>query len=261
MKLSERLDARRGRTSRSPRMSCSLTTATSAVSKPPSRPSTASATCGFGSASASGHEPTGDRLCRPCSASTCFMRSRAPSLHSAMTTRLPAACSACDVLAHRIEHAGGVFRPLGREIVAGARADIDVRAALVRHRKRRQPRQRRGLQPLGPFGFRQIEPVRRQRLVERPAVLGERLLARLVVVLDLREPLARRVLGQRSPGSPARPARSRTACRACRETAAASAPCRDGGGLRSPPRTACPRDRRRRTPPHSRCGISGSCRS
>ena len=39
--------ARRGRTSRSPRMSCSPMTATSSVSKPDSRPSTASATVGL----------------------------------------------------------------------------------------------------------------------------------------------------------------------------------------------------------------------
>ena len=49
-----------------------------------------------------------------------------------------------DVLAHRIEYAGGIVRPLGRKIVAGARADIDRRAALPRHRKRRQAGQSRG---------------------------------------------------------------------------------------------------------------------
>ena len=37
------------------------------------------------------------RLGSPCSASTWLMRSREPSLHSAITARLPAACSACDV--------------------------------------------------------------------------------------------------------------------------------------------------------------------
>ena len=51
------------------------------------------------------------------------MRSRAPSLHNATATRLPAACSA-DVSAHRLEHIGGL-RALGGKIAAGARADID----------------------------------------------------------------------------------------------------------------------------------------
>ena len=47
---------RRGRTSRSPRMSCSLMTAASSVSKPDSMPSTASAMAGFASAKACGHD-------------------------------------------------------------------------------------------------------------------------------------------------------------------------------------------------------------
>ena len=149
--------ARRGRTSRSPRMSCSLTMAASAVSKPDSMPSTASATACFGSASACGQEPTGVRLCSLWSASTWLMRSRAPSLHSAIATRLPAACSAEHVLAHRLEHIGIRLGAFGGEIVAGARADIDHLARL-RHRERRQPRQRRGVEPLLPFRFAEIEP-------------------------------------------------------------------------------------------------------
>ena len=44
--------------------------------------------------SASGQAATFARLASPWSASTWLMRSRAPSLHSAITTRLPAACSA-----------------------------------------------------------------------------------------------------------------------------------------------------------------------
>ena len=38
-----------------------------------------------------GQEATGARLRRPCSASTCDIRSREPSLHSASSGRLPAA--------------------------------------------------------------------------------------------------------------------------------------------------------------------------
>ena len=178
-------------------MSCSLTTAASAVSKPASSPSTASATCGFGSASASGQDATVDRLCSPWSASTWLMRSRAPSLHSAMTTRLPAACSDCTCLV-TASNTPAAFSVRSAAKLWPARAPTSIDgAALLRHRERRQPRQRRGLQPLGPFGFGQIEPVRRQRLVGRAAVARERLLARLVVVLDLRQPLARGVLGQR----------------------------------------------------------------
>ena len=169
MKLSARFDARRGRTSRSPRMSCSPMTAMSAVSKPPSRPSTASATCGFGSASASGHDADRRQIVQPVlgqHVAHALARALAPQRDDdALARRL----QRLDVLAHRIEHVGGIVRALGREIVPGARADIDHRAALLRHRERRQPRQRRGLQPLGPFGFRQIEPVRRQRLVGRAA--------------------------------------------------------------------------------------------
>ena len=138
----------------------------------------------------------GDRLGRPCSASTwlhALARALAPERDDdALAGRL----QRLHVPGHGIEHAGGVLGALGREIVALPRADIDAGAGLVRHRKRRQPRQRRGLQPLGPFALRQIEPVRRQRLVGRPAFVGERVLARLVIVVDLRQPLARRVLGQ-----------------------------------------------------------------
>ena len=46
-------------------MSCSLMTAASAVSKPLSRPSTASATACFGSASACGQEATGVQIVQP----------------------------------------------------------------------------------------------------------------------------------------------------------------------------------------------------
>ena len=86
--------ARRGRTRRSPRMSCSPTTAAPAVSNPLSRPSTAKPTCGNGRPCASCQDATFVRLLSPCSASTWLMRSRAPSLQSATTTRLRADCNA-----------------------------------------------------------------------------------------------------------------------------------------------------------------------
>src|SRR5665213_2240976 len=74
MKLSARRMARRGRTRRSPRISCSLTMAASAVSKPDSMPSTANAIAGFGRLKACGQEPTLVRLCNLWSASTSLMR-------------------------------------------------------------------------------------------------------------------------------------------------------------------------------------------
>ena len=68
-------------------------------------------------------------------------------------------------------------------------------------RERRQPRQRDILQALAPFGFGEIEPVRRQRLVGRPCSgLIERLFARLIIVGDLREALVGGFLGQRLDG-------------------------------------------------------------
>ena len=56
---------RRGRTSRSPRISCSLMTAASAVSNPLSSPSTASATREPASRIASCQEATGERSGMP----------------------------------------------------------------------------------------------------------------------------------------------------------------------------------------------------
>ena len=88
--------------------------------------------------------PTGVRLASLWSASTWLMRSRAPSLHSATATRLPAACSASDVLAHRLEHIGVGLGALGGEIAPGARADLD-HVGRLRHGEWRQPRQRRGI--------------------------------------------------------------------------------------------------------------------
>ena len=59
----------------------------------------------------------------------------------------------------------------------------------------------RTVEPLAPFGFGKIEPVRRQRLVRRAASplagLIERILARLIIIGDLRQPLVRGFLRQR----------------------------------------------------------------
>ena len=172
------------------------------------------------------------------------MRSRAPSLHSAMATRLPAACSASTCCGHGLEHIGAGLGALGREIVPGARADID-HVARLRHREGRQPRQRRSVEPLFPFVFRQIKPLRRQRLVGRRHALLQRLAARVVIVGDLRQAAHARRLRPDARARAACPANSRTASRACCGTAAASAPCRDSGGPRSPLRTSRSSGRRR----------------
>src|SRR5262249_11761998 len=88
--------------------------------------------------------------------------------------------------------------PLGGKIAALLGTDIDERPLPFRYRERSQPRHRRGFEPCAPFGFAEIEPLGRQRLIGRArSALGERLLTRLVVILDLTEPLAGGVLGQR----------------------------------------------------------------
>ena len=59
-----------------------------------------------------------------------------------------------------------------------------------------------------PFGRAEIEPVGRQRPVDRAGVLlRQRLLARLEIVGDLAETLARRILRQRLDARPGEPGR------------------------------------------------------
>ena len=70
------------------------------------------------------------------------MRSREPSLHIAMTTRLPRALQRVDVLGHRVEDVRLGFGALGREIAALPRAGID--RGRIRIGERRQPRERAG---------------------------------------------------------------------------------------------------------------------
>ena len=108
------------------------------------------------------------------------MRSRAPSLHNAIATRLPAACRREHMRAHRLEDVGARLGALGRKIVPGARAHFDC--ILLRHRKWRQPRQRRTIEARFPFLLAEIEPFRRQRLVDRRDALLEGIAARVVIV-------------------------------------------------------------------------------
>jgi hypothetical protein len=117
------------------------------------------------------------------------MRSRAPSLQSVRLERR-------DVPGHGLEHVAARLGPLGGKIAPLLGADIDERPLPLRHRERRHPRQGGGVEPRAPLGFAEIEPIRRQRLVGRArSALVERLLPRLIIVLDLTEPLARGVLG------------------------------------------------------------------
>ena len=139
------------------------------------------------------------RLTSRWSASTWLMRSRAPSLHSAIDDALAGVLQRLDVLACTASNTlPSGLRALGREIAARAGAGVDHAAGALRHRERRQPHQRRRVEPL-----RAIPP-RRDRAGPAAAACRagsrrpvERLPARLVVVGDLGEPLLRGVLGQR----------------------------------------------------------------
>ena len=194
------------------------------------------------------------RLASLWSASTCAMRSRAPSLHSAMTTRLPLALQRLRHARarHRTHwHSAARVRPQN----CGPAACRHRSRAGVRIGERRQPRQRAGVAPRLPFVFGKIKPVRRQRMIGRAAAP-----LRAAACAPRNSPRSARAARARHPRPAARArsacrAHSRTAYRACRETAAASAPCRDSGGPRSPPRRA-DRSTTCRTPPHRPCGIS-----
>ena len=209
MKFSARRAAWRGRTRRSPRMSCSPITAASAVSNPLSSPSTASATSGFGSASASAHDATGERLARPWSASTWRMRSRAPSLHKATTTRLLSDCKAkaCAVTASNTLATG--LGPLGGEVAPLLGAGVDGWTPPFRQREGRKPGHLRLLEALPPFRLAEIKSLRRQRMVGRSGHAGRAPAPRFVVVLDLERSARGRRLPPAARARPQTPADSR----------------------------------------------------
>ena len=197
MKLSSLRLALRGRTRRSPRMSCSLMTATSSVSKPLSMPSTASIASLRGVACTVRQALTDVTLDSLWSRSMLAMRSREPSLHSVITTFLRWLCSAwtcattaSNTLTEASLRSGAKSRPAPRAGVEHARG--------LRHREWREARERALAEPLPPFLLGQIEPVRRQRLVDRAAAgMFQRVASRLVIVRDLLEALARGVLALR----------------------------------------------------------------
>ena len=96
---------------------------------------------------------------------------------------------------HGLEHVDRRIGTLGRKVAALPRAGIEHIGAVVGHRERRQPRQRGFAQSRGPLRLRQIEPIRRQRLVDRAgAWMFQRLPPRFVVIRNLLEALAGRVL-------------------------------------------------------------------
>ncbi len=99
---------------------------------------------------------------------------------------------------HGLEHVDIAVGALGREVAALPRSGVEHVAAAFRHREWRQPRQRHVAEQLGPLGLRQIELVRRQRLVDRAAArLVQRLAPRIVIVGNLGEAFARGVLALR----------------------------------------------------------------
>jgi len=108
--------------------------------------------------SASGQDGTGFRL------TSLWSRARAPWLARAVAPErdddaLARGLQRLHVRRHGLEHVAAGLGTLGREIVALLGADIDHRALLVRHRKRRQPRQPRAVEALAPFWFGQVEAI------------------------------------------------------------------------------------------------------
>ena len=112
-----------------------------------------------------------------------------------------------------IEDLGCVFGALDRKIATLMCTDIDDAYSRFRHRERRQPRQRGGVEAFAPFLFGKIKRIGRQRLIRRAGAaflcIRERLLACLAIILDLRQALG---LGQRlAPGAAVAPGPSNEA--------------------------------------------------
>ena len=115
-----------------------------------------------------------------------------------MMTRLPPACSAATCWSTASNTLPPGSAPLGSEVTPLFGAGVDHRPLPFRDRERREQGQRRARQPVAPVYLTEIEPVRRQRLVGRTwSALGKRVLPCIIIVLDLPQPLARSVLGER----------------------------------------------------------------
>ena len=105
---------------------------------------------------------------------------------------------AFNVFGHRVKDTGGGLVPFGTEVMAGVHAGFDRVRGAFRCGERRQAGKRGIVEPFAPFGFGKIKPIRRQRLIGRTATrLVERVLARLIIVGDLREPLVGGFFGER----------------------------------------------------------------
>src|SRR5579883_2857967 len=101
------------------------------------------------------------------------------------------------MLGDRLEDVAARLVTLGSEIAPPLGADIDDRP-LLGNRKGRETRARRLREMLVPLRLGEIEPVRRQRVIERScARLAERLSARFKVILDLCQALPCRVVNLR----------------------------------------------------------------
>ena len=142
MKLSSLRVALRGRTSRSPRMSCSLMTATLSVSKPDSMPTHRQHRL---VARRRLHRAPGidagevEQLVIPQHAAHAVARAFAPQRdHHLLALGLQRA----DMRDDGFEHVDGGVCALRREVAARPRAGIDHAGAAFGHRERRQPRQR-----------------------------------------------------------------------------------------------------------------------
>jgi len=120
------------------------------------------------------------------------MRSREPSLHIAMTTRLPPAwsVSTCFLTASKTLVLASL-RSAAK--LWPARAPISIvsePASGVANWVK--PRERRAVEAFAPFGFGKIQPVGRQWLIGCAAAsLVEGLLAGLIIIGDLRQALVR----------------------------------------------------------------------
>ena len=175
--------------------------ATSAVSKPESMPSTASADLVARQRQRLRPRSDGREIEKPVLGENmlhALARARAPHRDD---DALAGGLQPFDMLFHRVEDVGVRLAALGGEVVPGVGADVDHVGAALGRRKRRQPRQRRAIEPLAPLGFGEIEPIRRQRLVRRAAAgLIDDILARLIIVGDLRQPLVRGFLRERLDG-------------------------------------------------------------
>ena len=138
-------------------------------------------------------------------------RALAPQRHH---HALAGALQRADMPGHRLEHVASGLGALGREITSLSGTGIDHRPLPLGHRKRREPRQRRAGKPCGPFRLGEMKPVGRQRSIGRTGfALGQRLLARVIIVLDLDETLAGGVVRQRLEHD----RRSRQIVEQCRE--------------------------------------------